>query len=99
MTSTFPASELDLFGALHNVDIVVDKKANMDGSVQYNIQIDDVYDYKIEKIYEQKFSIRDSIFYTLVMCLNNVAFSAQSYGIINEYNVKILFSISDVVIK
>ena len=96
---TFPPSELDLFGALHNVDIVVDKKANMDGSVQYNIQIDDVYNYEIEKMYEKKSMIRDSIFYTLVMCLNNVAFSAQAYGIINEYEVKILFSLSDMDVK
>lgn len=84
----FPKKELDLFGALHRVNVVVNKCSHGHEDT-YDITVTDTYDYDVEKLFQSGDTPQMAVFRFAVMSLNNIAYSSQAYGIINEYDIEI----------
>lgn len=84
-TESFAFTDADLFGALHNVQIAV-SGVQEDGKWSFNVDIHDRYDFSFQW---------DTYFKSWAMAAittgNNMAWSDQLFGVIENYDVNISF--------
>lgn len=90
----------DLLYALHDATMFVDAQNNDNNTWNFDIEINDTYDFtefkELKEYVDKKNSILTDIVSTL---LNNFGVVSSEYGVIKTYNVKIKFNINDYVIE
>ena len=69
--------------------ITVTPNASDQFGATYSIQLSDTYDYHIRN----PFQSNKSFFYVMSMVANDFAYVAQQYGIINEYEIIVDFTL------
>ena len=76
---------MDLFGALHNVDITVTGRQE-NGSWRFDVHLHDRYNFQFQ--WDTYFSSFNMFFITIG---NNMAWSDQFFGVVVNYDVDIYF--------
>ena len=82
---SFAFSDMDLFGALHNVDITVTGRQE-NGSWRFDVHLHDRYNFQFQ--WDTYFSSFKMFFITIG---NNMAWSDQFFGVVVNYDVDIYF--------
>lgn len=77
----------DLHGSLHGVHLVIDGSMDNNGCVDLNVTVTDRYDFDFTMDYFKKDIIKGIIFATG----NNLAWSDQFLGVVQNYDVTITF--------
>ena len=84
-SDSFGFTDIDLFGALHNVDITVTGK-KIDGEWGFDVHIHDRYDFAF-----QWTTYFDSVPMFFITTGNNMAWSDQFFGVVQNYDIDIYF--------